>query len=457
MASFPAPPIRDETAWRLASERPKRTRNRNLTTVSPATTGRSLFNLVLTVFLPFAGGYFLSYLYRSTNAVIAPQLIDEVGLSAADLGMITSAYFLAFAAAQVPLGLLLDRFGPRRVQATFLLFAALGAAAFAFGHSKELLAVARGFVGLGVAGGLMASFKAITLWFPQRRWPLVNGCFMGMGGLGAVAATAPLEATLGYADWRGVFLGLAVITVGVSAIIFFTVPEKDETPNRTSLYVQMAGLRRIYTDRLFWRYAPLTITALAANMAIQSLWAGPWLKDVAGLERTDVANYLFVLTASMTLGFVSNGVVADFLERWNISLGRIIGWGMVIFLTAQTAITFELDPSGVWPWILFGLTMNIVVLAYPLLSRHFPLEYAGRVNTGLNVLAFSGVYVAQYGIGAIIDLWSPAADGSYLPEAYRAAFGTFLALQVLAFIWFLIPRRRAARADGAPEPGKSAP
>lgn len=429
-----------------------------MTAITSATPQRSLFSLVLTVFLPFAGGYFLSYLYRSTNAVIAPQLIDEVGLSAGDLGMITSAYFLTFAAAQVPLGLLLDRFGPRRVQATFLLFAALGAILFAIGHSKEILAVARGLVGLGVAGGLMASFKAITLWFPERRWPLVNGCFMGMGGLGAVAATAPLEAALGYMDWRGVFVGLAGITVAVSAIIFFTVPERAERPKRSSLSDQLAGLRHIYTDRLFWRFAPLTITALAANMAIQSLWAGPWLKDIAGLERADVANYLFVLTAAMTVGFVSNGVIADFLERWNVGLGKIVGWGMIIFLGAQAAITFELDPTGIWPWILFGLTMNIVVLAYPLLSRHFPLEYAGRVNTGLNVLAFSGVYVAQYGIGAIIDLWPPAADGSYLPEAYRAAFGTFLGLQVLAFLWFLIPNRRAGSAPkDTPEPGNPSP
>lgn len=429
-----------------------------MTALSSTTTQRSLFSLVLTVFLPFAGGYFLSYLYRSTNAVIAPQLIDEVGLSAGDLGMITSAYFLTFAAAQVPLGLLLDRFGPRRVQAIFLLFAALGAVLFAIGHSKEVLAVARGLVGLGVAGGLMASFKAITLWFPERRWPLVNGCFMGMGGLGAVAATAPLEAALGYTDWRGIFVVLAGITVAVSAIIFFTVPERAERPKRSSLTDQLAGLRHIYTDRLFWRFAPLTITALAANMAIQSLWAGLWLKDIAGLERADVANYLFVLTAAMTLGFVSNGIAADFLERWNVSLGKIVGWGMIIFLGAQAAITFELDPTGIWPWILFGLTMNIVVLAYPLLSRHFPLEYAGRVNTGLNVLAFSGVYVAQYGIGAIIDLWPPAADGSYLPEAYRAAFGTFLGLQVLAFLWFLIPNRRAGDATSdASEPGNPSP
>ena len=414
---------------------------RPMTAVSTATPQRRLRKLVLTVFLPFAGGYFLSYLYRSTNAIIAPQLIEEIGLSAADLGMITSVYFLTFAAAQIPLGLLLDRFGPRRVQATFLLFAALGAALFAIGVGKPVLTVGRGLIGLGVAGGLMASFKAITLWFPARRWPLVNGCFMAMGGLGAMSATAPLEAALGYTDWRGVFFALSAITVCVSAVIFLAVPEKDEPPKRSSLAEQLAGLRTIFGDRLFWRYAPLTVTTLAANMAIQSLWAGPWLTDVAGLGRTDVANTLFALTAAMTVGFATNGVVADVLERWKVGLGHVIGWGALVFLGAQAAIVFEIDPVGLWPWIVFGLTMNIVVIAYPLLCRHFPLEFAGRVNTGLNVLAFGGVYVAQYGMGAIIDLFPTGEGGGYLPISYRAAFGTFLALQVIAFLWFLVPGR----------------
>ena len=145
-----------------------------------------MLRLVAVVVLPFAGGYFLSYLYRSTNAIIAPQLVTEIGLSAGDLGLLTSAYFFAFAAVQLPLGVLLDRFGPRRVQSALLLFAALGAVVFAGGQNRETLAFGRALIGLGVAGSLMSSFKAITIWFPERRWPLINGCFMAMGGLGAV-------------------------------------------------------------------------------------------------------------------------------------------------------------------------------------------------------------------------------------------------------------------------------
>ena len=165
------------------------------------------------MFLPFAGGYYLSYLYRSVNAVIAEDLSADVGLSASDLGLLTSAYFVAFAAFQIPLGLLLDRYGARKVHGLLLLLAALGALGFALGDGLLQLWLARALIGLGVAGGLMAALKAITQWFPESRWPVVNGCFLAMGGLGAMSATAPVEALLQVTDWRGIFVGLAAATL----------------------------------------------------------------------------------------------------------------------------------------------------------------------------------------------------------------------------------------------------
>ncbi len=402
-----------------------------------------LARLVLTVFLPFAGGYFLSYLYRSTNAVIAPQLIDEMDLSAGDLGLLTAAYFLAFAAFQIPLGVLLDRFGPRRVQSCLLLAAALGALLFAQGETKSELIAGRALIGLGVAGGLMSSFKAITLWFPRQRWPLVNGCFLAMGGLGAMAATQPLETLLHFVDWRGVFIGLGLATCAASAIIFVVVPDATEGIRPTRLGEQLKALRTIYTARLFWRVAPLVVACSAAGFSIQTLWAGPWFKDVGGFDRGDVATHLLILAASMTVGFVAGGLAADLLGRLGVRLTQVMGGGILLFMLAQALIVLQVDPTGVWPWVLFGLTSNANALAYPLLSRHFPLEYAGRVITGLNVLVFGGAFAAQYAMGAIIDLWPPAADGGYLDDAYRTAFGAALALEVAAFIWFLIPGRFA--------------
>lgn len=396
--------------------------------------------LVATVFLPFAGGYFLSYLFRSTNAVIAPQLTDQIGLTAADLGLLTSCYFLAFASFQLPLGLLLDRYGPRRVQSVLLLSAALGAALFAAGDSLLELAVARALIGLGAAGGLMSSFKAITLWFPKDRWPLVNGCFLAMGGLGAIAATAPLEEALEVTDWRGVFIALAATTVAVAVVIRVVVPERPPAAgSHGTLFDQIAGYRVVFGDRLFWRVAPLTVTTMTANLAIQGLWAGPWLRDVAGFDRHGVAAYLFAVAAAMTVGFVATGALADWCGRRGIGLIRVSGGLAACFLLAQAAITFELAPVSMLPWLAFGLLANGAALVYPLLSRHFPIALAGRASTALNTLAFFGAFAGQYLLGAAIDLWPPAETGSYRPEAYRWAFGGLLALQAASLAWYLLP------------------
>lgn len=403
------------------------------TTASPAPT---VARLLLVVFVPFAGGYFLSYLFRSTNAVIAPQLTAEIGLDAGDLGLLTSTYFLAFAGFQLPLGLLLDRFGPRRVQSVLLLSAALGAALFAFGDSLLTLAVARAFIGLGVAGGLMASFKAITLWFPKDRWPLINGCFMAIGGLGAVAATRPLEMALHVTDWRGVFLGLAVITVAVAMTIRLIVPERPIHGAGDGLGRQISGLREVFADLLFWRVAPLTVTTMTANLAIQGLWAGPWLRDVGGLGREAVADTLLWLAAAMTLGFVLTGIIADACTRRGVPLSRVIVVSTILFMASQAVVVFELAPASAVPWITFGLLANGAALVYPLLNGHFPLALSGRVSTAMNTLAFFGAFAGQYLMGAAIDLWEPLADGGYRPEAYQWVFGGILVLQILSLVWY---------------------
>jgi MFS family permease len=410
------------------------------TTSTDAPVPPSLTRITLTVFLPFAGGYFLSYFYRSVNAIIAPQLVSEIELDAGDLGLLTSAYFFAFAAIQLPLGVMLDRFGPRRVQAALLLCAAAGAFIFAIGETRMILMLGRALIGLGVAGGLMASFKAITLWYPQERWPLANGCFMAMGGLGAMATIT---------DWRGIFVGLAIATIVVSVIIFTMVPERNGQTPPAALRDQIKGVRKICTNSAFWRLAPLAMTTLAANMAIQTLWAGPWFRDVGGLDRDGVASGLFILAFTMTLGFVCTGMTADFLSRRGVSLKLITGCGLTLFLIAQALVVFRADVTGIMIWVLFGLTMNVAVLIYPQLCAHFPLSHTGRVNTSVNLLVFGGVFATQYGMGEIIDLWPVGPNGAYEPEAYSAAFGAILALQCLAFLWFLIPIGKPPQNDSA--------
>src|SRR4029453_5838123 len=161
--------------------------------------------LFLRVFLPFALAYFLSYIFRGVNAVIFPYLERDIGITAGDLGLLTSAFFLFFAGCQPVLGVMLDRYGPRLVQVVLLALAAAGSALFGLSLSLGELVVARALIGLGFAGGLMGAIKAITLWYPPERWGLITGFHMMAGGLGSMAATLPVEWSLSVVSWAGLF------------------------------------------------------------------------------------------------------------------------------------------------------------------------------------------------------------------------------------------------------------
>ncbi|WP_298725496.1 MFS transporter [uncultured Ferrovibrio sp.] len=399
------------------------------------------------VLLPFACGYFMSYLFRSVNAVIAPNLQRDLGIGAGDLGTLTAAYFVAFAAFQLPLGILLDRFGPRRVQAVLLLSAALGAIIFAVGSSLSHLVIGRTLIGFGVAGGLMSAMKAIALWLPKERWALANGVFMTAGGLGALAATLPVELAVEHTHWTVVFWGLAGLTVFASMMIFFVVPEHPGAPKATtSLGQQLRECGAFLVDRRFWRIAPVSMMGMASGMAIQGLWAGPYLRDVAGLERATAAQVLFILAAALTAGFTLTGIAADRLQRRGIPLSRTMSLSVVVYAAVLALLASAIDPANPLLWIAFGIMSNTTVLAYPILSSQFALEQAGRVNTLLNGVVFGFTFFAQAGMGWLIDLWPRNANGSYPVEAYQWTFGLALVLLLLSLGWYLLPQREPASA-----------
>jgi sugar phosphate permease len=397
--------------------------------------------LPLRVFLPFALGYFLSYLLRVVNAIIAPDLTTDVGLDAADLGLLTSAYFLTFALFQLPLGLLLDRFGPRRTEATLLLFAAAGAVVFALADGIGGLVAGRALIGFGVSACLMAAFKAFVLWFPRERLPLVNGCIMAAGGLGALAGTTPVEALLAVTDWRGLFQVFAGVALVVAATIIVVVPERTAGAAADTLADQLAGLKRVFTSGLFWRVAPLTVASQAAFLAIQSLWAGPWLRHVAELDRAVAAQHLQIVAIGMVAGFFGFGVVADRLRHRGVGPMAVAVSGMILFMATQVVVVMG-GAAALPVWPLFGCFGTSGIITYAALSQRFPPALAGRVNTGLNVLAFAGAFAAQWGIGAIIELWPTTAAAGYAPAGFRAAFAVMLSLQLVALGWFFVFRRR---------------
>lgn len=406
------------------------------------------FRTLIRVFLPFAFGYFLSYLYRVVNAVIAPDLIAEVGLDAADLGLLTSAYFLTFAIFQLPLGILLDRFGPRKTEAALLVFAALGAFVFATATTPAALTLGRALIGLGVSACLMAAFKAFVLWFPASRLPLVNGLQMAAGGLGALTGTAPVEAALHVTDWRGVFVALAIVTLAAAAIIFATVPEKKSSHAGVPFGEQLRGVTQVLSSRVFWRIAPWTVMVQATFLAIQGLWVGPWLRDVAGLDRDTIGQYLALIAVSMIAGFIVFGAAAERLGRRGINPTTVAGVGMSIFMLLQVPIILEWTGAALLMWALFGFFGTTGIIPYAALPQSFPAQLAGRVITGLNLFVFIAAFAAQWAIGVLINLWPTTALGEYSARGYQAAFIMMLGMEAAGLIWYLLSalRSRAAPA-----------
>jgi predicted MFS family arabinose efflux permease len=410
--------------------------------INPTTPSIPARAILLRVFIPFAAGYFFSYLYRVVNAVIAPNLVADLGLGPGDLGLLTSTYFLTFAAFQLPLGVLLDRFGSRKTEACLLLFAAMGAFIFAGAESVPGLIVGRALIGFGVSSCLMAAFTAFVIWFPKERLPLINGIQVAVGGLGALTGTAPVEAALHISDWRTLFMLLALLTLGVAAAIFFVVPDRKVEGSGPTLRDQIRGMGQVYASPFFWRIAPWAVTSQATFMAVQTLWAGPWLRDVAGYDRTAMAEGLLLIAAAMVAGFALIGALAARLSKSGIQPLSVSVTGMGTFIVIQGLILLH-TPSLAMPlWILFGFFGASGVLNYAILSQSFPGNLAGRVNTGLNVMVFVVAFGGQWGIGEIINLWPVLPDGRYAPAAYQAGFGVMLALQVLAVIWFILAGRR---------------
>jgi predicted MFS family arabinose efflux permease len=392
----------------------------------------------LRVFIPFALGYFVSYLFRVVNAVLAPDLASALGVGPSDLGLLTAAYFITFAAFQLPLGVLLDRFGPRKIESFLLIFAAAGALVFSRAQSVSGLVLGRALIGFGVSACLMAAFKAFVIWFQRQQLPLINGIQMAAGGFGALTATAPVEAALGITDWRGVFFILSIITLAIAAAVFFVVPEKKAEQNSDGIGVQLHGIASVFSSLTFWRIAPLTVMSQATFLATQGLWSGPWLRDVAGFERSGAAQVLLMIAAAMVAGFILIGAAAERLSRLGIKPIVVAVAGMIAFMLVQTFLILEVTSWARTLWVLYGIFGTTGIVPYAVLSQSFPLHLSGRVNTALNLLVFVAAFAAQWGIGAIINLWPVVAGGGYAPPGYQAAFAMMLLWQLLSLLWFIL-------------------
>lgn len=390
---------------------------------------------------PFACGYFLSYVLRNVNAVIAPDLVKAFGLDASDLGLLTSAYFLTFALFQPLLGALLDRFGPRRVEGALLLVAAAGSLLFARSTATPMLIAGRCLIGLGVSACLMAGFQANSLWFARHRLAAMNGWVLAGGGLGAVFSTIPVEWALQWTDWRTLFTFFAAAFAAVGALIFLLVPERTGPSARATLREQFTGFGTIARSPEFWRIAPLATLSQSTFMSLQGLWAAGWMKDVGGYARAEIAESLLLAALAMVAGHLTLGNMASRLARTGGRAALVVGAGVgfAVLLHTLLALGYRGTPGVIW--LLFGFLGTAGTVSFALLAQAFPLSLVGRANTTLNLMIFVATFLVQWGMGVVINRF-PLSGGHYAQEGYGIAFGVMALLQAAAVIWFFHRPRR---------------
>jgi predicted MFS family arabinose efflux permease len=305
---------------------------------------------------------------------------------------------------------------------------------------------------LGFSGGLMSGFKAIVLWVSGPRRALANACVMSFGALGLLMSTAPTELAAQTMGWRLLFVALAAVTLAVALIILAVVPERKSEPAGESLAQQVRDLVGIYRDRAFLAIAPLLATTAGTHIAIQTLWAGPWFRDVAGLDRLGVANHLLAMGVAFLVGILGSGVIADWFARRGFSELAVMTGFLLAFVIAQLGIVLEITEYSLLFWLIFGMSGQLAILAYPWLSRRFGAALSGRANTAMNLLIFLAAFAIQYAIGGIIGMYPPSASGGYDPSSYQAAFGVFLVLQIVTFAIFIANRKlfkESRDVDGA--------
>ena len=388
------------------------------------------------VFLAFALAYFLAALVRAITATLSPTLSAELALSASDLGLLAAGYFFGFALLQLPLGNWLDRHGPRRVVVAFLTMAVLGCVAFALATSFTGLLAARVLTGMGVSACLMAPLTGFRRWLSPPALLRVNAWMLMTGSLGMVAATLPVQWLLPLTGWRGLFWGLAVLMVLAMAVIWRWVPDGHGTSNTESTPSGPAiGYRDIARHPFFRQMAPIGFVNYGGMVAVQTLWAGPWMVQVAGYSTEQAAFGLFAINLSMLITFWLWGMVGPLLVRRGLSAERLIAWGLPISLLVLLAIVW-LGPRAGWPWwALFCVSSTLVSLSQPAVAQALPPQAAGRALSAYNLVIFAGIFCVQWAIGLAVD--GLGALGWDTVSSYQgavallglgclAAYGTFL-------------------------------
>ncbi len=401
------------------------------------------------VFLTFAIAYFFSALVRAITATLSPTLSAELDLNAGDLGLLAGGYFLGFAMTQLPLGNWLDRHGPRKVILAFLTVAVLGCMAFALATSFSGLLAARMLTGMGVSACLMAPLTGFRRWLTPATQLRANSWMLMTGSLGMVAATLPVQWLTPYTGWRGLFWMLAGLIALSMLGIALIVPRWRQAapPSLQDPPSDSRGYGFIWRNAYFRQMLPIGFVNYGGMVAVQTLWAGPWMVKVAGYTSQQAAAGLFGINLSMLCTFWLWGVVNPHLARRGLRPERLIAWGLPSSFAVLTAIVMLGSDAGWELWALFCVTSTFVSLSQPAVALALPAEAAGRALSAYNLAIFGGVFGVQWGIGLLIEAltvfgWSEA-------DRYRGAMAIFGVCCVFAYLAFWRAWRARPRAQAS--------
>lgn len=403
----------------------------------------------------FAWGLFLSFMLRTVNAGIASDLSSDLSLTSSQLGSLSSAYFLGFAMMQLPLGILLDRLGARRVHAVLLLIAALACWGFALSSSYGFLWWSRALMGVGTAGALMAAMKAFRFWYSAHRQQFLSTLMLMSGTSGALFATLPVRWVVNEFGWRSVFGVAGVVLVFVAVLVVILLPHDEEqasqeisSKTRSTGYIKenIATYRQIFTDGYFWRFGLVSILTHGGVGAMQSLWLGPWLTNVQGFTPDQVAERLLYFNLAMLLGYLAQMWLLRYTRLGKASMPRLIAVVAAVAICVQLGLMMWLSPYAWLLWLVLAVLTTWFTLVLPHISLSFSSAITGRTYVAFNILIFSGNWLVQSGFGAVIYA-AQTNFGIADVSAYRLALLTWIAAQIIGLAWLLISKAQPDRTS----------
>jgi predicted MFS family arabinose efflux permease len=391
--------------------------------------------------------YSVSQFLRNSIGVIASDLAGDLDLSATEVGLLSSAFFLAFAAAQIPVGIAIDRYGPKRTMLASAVVCIAGTGLFAAAETGAAIIAARALMGLGCSTFFMAPLAIYARRFPPEDFAFLTSLQLGLGSAGTLLATAPLAGATALVGWRMTFGGVAAVTALAALVVVILVPGDPprrapdggagESPDGESWRAAFAGVAEAVRAPSFWPVFLAHATSYSSFATVVGLWAGPWLTDVHGADLATRGRLLLVGAVAQTLGVFAWGYADRFFRSYRRSV-LIAASSAVVLLAYAAVVPMTVTGAAVW-LALFGFAV-----AYgPIVTAHgkalFPPALTGRGITLMNMGTMGGVFLFQTGTGALVDaLGGP--DGARAPYAYQAVF-LVLAVGLAAS---LIPYAQAA-------------